>query len=92
MYDYDSLVKRAIIISCVTAYVNTMAPDQLVITLNRVFQRKKKVFINLVNYVKKEVEEKNHPINEVLENISFLGPILFEFVGKNNNHPVKGHL
>lgn len=90
--EYIAIVQRAMIVSCVNAHIGQMSPDDLVTTLHRVFQRKKKVFVNMAAYVRREVEDRGHPLDQTLRDLSFFGPILFEFVGKNCGHPVKNHL
>lgn len=87
--EYDLLVRRMIVVNFANAYIGTMNPTEFATTLYRIISYKTKVINRLAVYIKKEVEEKGHPLDKVLVSLGFYAVILKEFVDKNQNSPLK---
>lgn len=85
---YTDHVKRMLILVAANGILPQTKPDLLLELLYRTFQHKRKVILNLAVYVKREVEERNHPLNDVLNNVTFFTQVLFEYSGRNEGQPL----
>lgn len=85
--ELEDAIKRSIIVSLVNGLIRGN-PDELVNSLNRVFQRKSKVFSNLAAWAEKQVQ-RGHDPEKVVNSLSFYAKVLLEYSEKNLNQPLK---
>ena len=89
LQDYETLVKRTLIITFIQGSINQLPPDELIRDLHRMFRLKKKVIANLTAYVQREVEQKQHDLQTVLANISLFAFVLRDFADRNLGQPLR---
>lgn len=86
---YERAVKSTIIGAFTQFYLNKLPPDEFVLTLNRLFCWKQKQFHHIAVYVKREVEERGHDVQQTLQNISFFAMVLKDYLTRTANQPVE---
>lgn len=86
---FEDSVKQMIIGSYYHHFYGRLTPEEFVLTLYRIFQRKEKVIHNLAVYVQREVEEKGRPPGKVLKSLDFYPRVLREFLDKSLSQPLR---
>lgn len=80
--------KQAILAAYCNEFYGKVPPDEFADNLSRIFKLKQKVFGNIADYVRREVETRGKPLDITLHNISFFAAILVEYIDRDGNQPI----